>query len=176
VFFQAHCEARYVTGGLPSRPFQTGFPVRIQRGSGRDWAFPGTPVYAQDVFWRQGLDCIAENGVGHVAVVAENVLGMTATSVPWPEVEDDRGIRAAARWTNLGYSILLPFLVLAAIVMIRRGQRTLIEPLLHLLVPFVLALAFLGDPRYRILFDVFGLVLLAAVATAASRPSGSRSS
>src|SRR5205823_2812206 len=62
VFFEGQCNARLVTGGYASRPFQIGSAVRLQRHSGHDFAFPGTPVYDQGFFFRRGFDCMSDDG------------------------------------------------------------------------------------------------------------------
>jgi hypothetical protein len=168
VFFEGQCEARVVTGGYPSRPFSIGAPALLQRHAGRDFTFPGTPVYDQAFFFRRGLDCIADNGVGHVGTVAASVLDMTATSIPWPEADEPGAVRDIARITNLGYSLLLPVLVLLGLLGVRRGHTALAQPLMQLATPFAGALIFLSEPRHRALYDVFGLMLLAALATTAA--------
>jgi hypothetical protein len=163
VFFVGQCDARLVSGGYASRPFTIGSPARLQRHAGREFTFPGTPVYDQAFFFRHGFDCVADDGIGHVRTLAANVLDMTATSVPWPEADERGAVRDIARISNLAYSLLLPVLVLLGVLAVRRGHSALGQPLMQLTTPFILALIFLGEPRYRALYDVFGLVLLAAL-------------
>lgn len=159
VFFEGQCEVRVVTGGYPWRPFEFGSPMRLQRNAGRDYAFPGTPVYDQGAFFRQGIRCIRNDGIGHLSVIADNLLGLTATSIPWPPYDEGGALRQVARFTNLLYCVLLPFLVVGSLIALRRGPRLATAPLAHLATPALIGVFFLGEPRYRIFYDVFGLML-----------------
>ena len=70
--------------------------------------------------------------------------------------------------TNVLYSIALPVILFQTFLLVRRRRRRG-EPsgellmLVHMACGFVTAMIFLGDPRYRIPYDVFGLALLAAL-------------
>ena len=92
---------------------------------------------------------------------------MTATTIPWPQVNNEEGQRGVVRVSNLAYSFLLPLgrglLRLhhraAARVRTLSGEAVM---LLQLACVLVVAIFFFGDPRVRSTYDVFGLALLAA--------------
>ena len=99
-------------------------------------------------------------------VLARNVVNMSATTVPWPQV-NEAGQRGVVRLSNLAYSLLLPLIIIDSIfVLLRRpaSSRTSGEAvmLLQLACALVVAIFFYGDPRVRSSYDVFGLALLAA--------------
>jgi hypothetical protein len=91
---------------------------------------------------------------------------MSATTVPWPQV-NEAGQRGVVRLSNLTYSLLLPLIVIDSVfVLVRRpasgrssGEAVL---LLQLACALLVAIFFFGDPRVRSTYDIFGLALLAA--------------
>jgi hypothetical protein len=113
-----------------------------------------------------GLRCIERDGLGHVGVLARNVLNMSATTVPWPQV-NEAAQRGVVRLSNLAYSLLLPLIVIDSVfVLVRRpasGRSSgEVVMLLQLACALLVAIFFFGDPRVRSSYDVFGLALLAA--------------
>jgi 4-amino-4-deoxy-L-arabinose transferase-like glycosyltransferase len=167
-FWIGHCDVHDVTTVDPTRNITFTFanPVWTQLGRGGTYYFEGRLVWEQRFFYQMGLRCIERDGLGHVRVMATNVLNMSATTVPWPQVNED-GQRGVVRLSNLAYSLLLPLIVLDSIfVLIRRpasgrssGEAVI---LLHLACALLVAIFFFGDPRVRSSYDVFGLALLAA--------------
>jgi hypothetical protein len=146
--------------------FSFGNPVWAQLERGGTYYFEGYMVWDQGFFYEMGLRCIEKDGLGHLRVLARNVLNMGATTVPWPQVTED-GQRPLVRVSDLAYSLLLPLVVLDSVfVLVRRrasgrpwGEAVM---LLQLACVLVVAIFFFGDPRVRSSYDVFGLPLLAA--------------
>src|SRR5215211_7609298 len=134
-FWIGQCDVHDVTTVDPARniSYSFGNPVWAQLERGGTYYFEGYMVWDQGFFYEMGLRCIEKDGLGHVRILARNVLNMSATTVPWPQVTED-GQRAVVRVSNLGYSLLVP----------------------------LVAIFFFGDPRVRSTYDVFGLALLAA--------------
>jgi len=167
-FWIGQCDVHDVTTVDPARniSFSFGNPVWAQLERGGTYYFEGYMVWDQRFFYEMGLRCIEKDGLGHVRVVARNVLNMGATTVPWPQVTED-GQRPLVSVSNLAYSLLLPLVVLDTIyVLVRRrasgrswGEAVM---LLQLACVLVVAIFFFGDPRVRSSYDVFGLALLAA--------------
>ena len=92
---------------------------------------------------------------------------MTATTVPWPQSNEPE-LKEVVNITNVLYSIALPVILFQSFLLIRRRRREgqpsgELLMLLHLACGFATAMLFLGDPRYRIPYDTFGLALLAAL-------------
>jgi len=168
-FWIGQCDVHDVTTTDPVRniTFTFGNPVWAQLGRGGTYYFEGHLVWDQGFFYEMGLRCIERNGFGHVRVLARNVLNMSATTVPWPQVNDEKGQRGVVRLSNLMYSLLLPLIVIDTVfVLVRRpasgrssGEAVL---LLQLACALLVAIFFFGDPRVRSSYDVFGLALLAA--------------
>ena len=71
-------------------------------------------------------------------------------------------------------SLLLPVVLIASVLAIRRGARFLAQPLALLVTPFLAAAVFIGEPRYRTLYDVFGLMLVAGLAYVLRGPGARR--
>src|ERR687893_697575 len=167
-FWIGHCDVHDVTTVDPVRniTFQFGNPVWTQLGRGGSYYFEGHLVWDQGFFYEMGLRCIERDGLGHVRVLARNVLNMSATTIPWPQV-NEAGQRGVVRLSNLAYSLLLPLIVIDSLfVLVRRpaSRRSSGEAvmLLQLACALLVAIFFFGDPRVRSSYDVFGLALLAA--------------
>jgi 4-amino-4-deoxy-L-arabinose transferase-like glycosyltransferase len=168
-FWMGQCDVHDVTTVDPVRniTFKFGNPVWAQLGSGGSHYFEGPLVWDQGFFYKLGLRCIEKDGLGHVRVLANNVLNMTATTVPWPQSNDEQGQRGVVRVSNLAYSIALPLIVAYSLfVVVRRRAAGLSSGeavmLLQLACVLVVAIVFFGDPRLRSTYDVFGLALFAA--------------
>src|SRR5215218_3036400 len=170
-FWIGQCDVHDVTTVDPARniTFQFGNPVWAQLGRGGTYYFEGPLVWDQGFFYEMGLQCIERDGLGHVRVLARNVLNMGATTIPWPQV-NETGQRGVVRLSNLAYSLLLPLIVIDSIfVLLRRpasgrssGEAVM---LLQLACALLVAIFFFGDPRVRSSYDVLGLALLAARVT-----------
>ena len=169
-FWMGHCDVHDVTTVNARRNIRFGFgnPVPAQLERGGSYHFEGRFVWDQSFFYDRGLQCIREDGLGHARIVVRNVLDMTATTVPWPQVNNENGQRGVVQASNLAYSLLLPWIVIESIFLIRRrhaaGQRSGEAVMLaHLACVVLVAVVFFGDPRIRSSYDVFGLALLAAL-------------
>ena len=169
-FWMGHCDVHDVTATDPARSvsFTFGNPVPAQLARGGTYYFEGPMIWDQAFFFGMGVECIAQDGLGHARILAQSVLDMTATTVPWPQVNDENGQSGVIRVTNLAYSCLLPLIVVGTLLLVRKrraaGQSSgELVMLAHLLCFLVVALIFFGDPRIRSSYDVFGLALLAAL-------------
>ena len=171
-FWMGHCEVHDVTTYDPQRGISLGFsnPVPTQLGRGGSYYFEGPLVWDQAFFYDLGLQCISQDGLGHIRILARNVIDMTATTIPWPQVNNEEGQRGVVQASNLVYSLLLPLIVIGSLFLIRR-RRAAGQPsgelvmLAQLLCVVLVSVAFFGDPRIRSSYDVFGLALLAAFIT-----------
>jgi 4-amino-4-deoxy-L-arabinose transferase-like glycosyltransferase len=167
-FWIGQCDVHDVTTVDPVRniTFQFSNPVWAQLGRGGTYYFEGRLVWDQGFFFAMGLQCIERDGLGHIRVLARNVLNMSATTVPWPQV-NEAGQRGVVRLSNLVYCLVLPLIIIDSVfVLIRRpasgrssGEAVM---LLQLACALLVAIFFFGDPRVRSSYDVFGLALLAA--------------
>ena len=169
-FWMGHCDVHDVTTFDPRRNIRLGFgnPVWAQLGRGGSYRFEGRYIWDQSFFYDMGLQCIRRDGLGHARILVRSVLDMTATTVPWPQVNDENGQRGVVRATNLAYAILLPWIVIESVFLIRRRSAAGLKSgeavmLAHLACVVLVAVIFYGDPRIRSSYDVFGLALLAAL-------------
>lgn len=167
-FYLGHCDVRRVTTGTAGTltyTFQT--PIATQLNRGTDATYPDHQIWDQDFFYAQGLQCIANDGLGHLRVILRNVYDMGLSTIPWPPANED-GLKQVTASTNVAYVLLLPFIVWGAIRMIRRhwpigGGRGELMLLGQLALSVVTAVVYFGDPRFRVPFDVFGLGLAGSV-------------
>lgn len=169
-FWMGHCDVHDVTTIDPRRNlfFEFANPVWIQLGRGGSYYFEGRLAWNQPFFYDMGLRCIRRDGLGHVRILARSVLDLTATTVPWPQADDESWQRAVVRVSNQAYSFLLPLIVIGSLFLIRRrhtaGQSSGEAVMLaHLACVVLVAVLFYGEPRLRSSYDVFGLSLLAAL-------------
>ena len=168
-FWIGHCDVHDVKTVDPVRniTFSFGNPVWTQLKRGGTYYFEGRLVWDQAFFYKLGLRCIERDGLGHVRVLGRSVLNMTATTIPWPQVNDEEGERGVVRVSNLAYSLLLPLVVIYSVFTILRRRASgrasgEMVMLLQLACVLVVAIFFFGDPRVRSTYDVFGLTLFAA--------------
>jgi dolichyl-phosphate-mannose-protein mannosyltransferase len=163
-FYLGHCGIRRVTTGVPETltyQFQT--PVATQLDRGANVTFPDHQIWDQEFFYAQGMSCIASDGLGHARVIVRNIYDMGLSTIPWPP-SNDEGLKQVVSVANVGYVLLLPFIVVGTIRKIRRlwplglgrGELMLLG---QLSLALVTAIVYFGDPRFRIPFDVFGLAL-----------------
>ncbi|MGI8909434.1 MAG: glycosyltransferase family 39 protein [Rubrobacteraceae bacterium] len=169
-FWMGHCDVRAVTtvDTIQGGSYVFGNPVWGQLDRGGTYYFQGRSIWDQSFFYGMGLDCIRRDGVGHVRVLARGVLNMTATTVPWPQSNDENGQRGVVNASNVAYSLLLPWVLIESVFLIRRRRAAGQPPgelvmLAHFVCVVLVAWVFFGDPRLRSSYDVFGLALLAAL-------------
>ena len=176
-FWIGHCNVHDVTTVDPSRniSFHFGNPVWTQLDRGGSYYFSGPLVWDQSFFYDRGLRCIQNEGLGHAPILVRNVLDMTATTIPWPQVTED-GLRGVVNASNLAYALLLPWILIESVFLIRSrasgwssGEAVM---LLQLACVVLVAIIFFGDPRVRSTYDVFGLALLAALISERLRLDG----
>ena len=176
-FYLGHCDIRRITTGTPGTltyQFQT--PVATQLDRGKNVSFPDHQVWDQDFFYAQGISCIAADGLAHARIILRNVYDMGLSTIPWPP-SNDEGLKQVAAFTNVGYVVLLPFIVFGTVRKIRSswpvgGGRGELMLLLQLALALVTAIVYFGDPRFRTPFDVFGLALAASLIADRIAPLG----
>jgi 4-amino-4-deoxy-L-arabinose transferase-like glycosyltransferase len=167
-FYLGHCNVRLVTTGRPETlTFQFQTPVATQLERGEDVSFPDQQVWDQDFFYAQGMRCIADDGLAHARVILRNIYDMGLSTIPWPP-SNDEGLKQVVQFTNVGYVLVLPFIVFGTVQKIRRswpagGGRGELMLLGQLSLALVTAIVYFGDPRFRTPFDVFGLALAASL-------------
>ncbi len=178
-FYLGHCDIRRVTTGTPETlmyQFQT--PVATQLDRGKNAVFPDHQVWDQEFFYAQGMSCIAADGLAHARVIVRNIYDMGLSTIPWPPSNDD-GLKQVVSFANVGYVLLLPFIVVATVRKIRRlwplgAGRGELMLLGQLALALATAIVYFGDPRFRIPFDVFGLALAASLIADRVAPSSLR--
>lgn len=163
--FLAHCDGGGVDANGPHTRYWIRTPVYTQTHRGRVYVFDGHDIWDQSFFVHKALQCIRDDGIGHVPLVTRHLLDLTVTSVPWPWY-DDHAIRSIVRPTSVAYGLLLPAIIIVGAMTFwghdprGRGPRLV---LLHLLCLVPTVVAFLSEPRFRVPYDVFGLALVAAL-------------
>lgn len=168
VFYLGQCDLEAVSVRPPGREGGTLVArANFQRGGHGSRIVRGRQFWDQGHFVGEGLDCVRDHGASHAGVLARHVLDMTVTTTPWPQ-DQEEGLRDVARVSNVLYFVLLPAVLIAVAGLVRwrraRGEQAPeVVLLLHLACVVPVALLFLGEPRLRTPYDLFGLALLAAV-------------
>lgn len=169
VFFVGQCDVRKLETNKDGLYFIFGPPAAAQLERGREYRFEGHTVWEAGFFYKQGLKCIRDDGFSHLTVLTRSLANMTATTLPWPQ-SNEPVLKDVAGVSNFFYCfVLLPIAVVGGIGLIRRrrpaglhsGEATMLAHL-AMVVPVALISA-VGEPRYRTVYDLFGLALLAAV-------------
>ncbi|MDQ6749154.1 MAG: glycosyltransferase family 39 protein [Actinomycetota bacterium] len=169
-FFTAHCPVSLVRlYPSPGVYYVYGAPSTLQLHRGHEYSFVGHSPWDEWFFYGQGFRCIDRNPAVAALVSVRNVIDMTATSVPWPQ-SNEVALGRIADITNVGYSLALVGLGVGGLTVVRRRRGTTLGAgvwtmLAHLACLVPVGLLFVGDPRYRIPYDVFGLALIAVVLT-----------
>ena len=166
-FFLGHCPVHSLTTGLPSTGrWDVASPVAIQQHRGYDVFVPDHHPWDSGWYFRAGWRCIRRDGVGHVAVVASSVVDLTVTSVPWP-MSEGGVLRRVAAITNVATCASVAVALLAALWLRRRRQledgRGIATLAVHLALLVPTGALFLGEPRFRVPYDPFALMIVAAV-------------
>ncbi|RLB56834.1 MAG: hypothetical protein DRI90_18420 [Deltaproteobacteria bacterium] len=164
-FYQGHCDVVIIHAVNDGLRAVYGAPVRIQRmqrtGGDPDkmTVFHGHHVYDSEFFFDLGETCIEEDGWGHLFRIYTNVADLFATTDPWPP----RGeLGKVVAWHNEGYCWSLLLILPTAFWL---GRRRWPEKwlLVQYLTVMPVALVFYGDPRYRIPYDMFGILMLTGI-------------
>ena len=175
-FFQTHCDVHVVRLSVsPGQGYVFGAPVAVTLNRGGDYFYRGVAPGDQSFFYRQGLHCISRNVPVAVGIAARDVADLTVTSVPWPPV-DETGLGRIVEVANVIYCTLL-VVTLALLARARRRTSPAIPSwslklvLAQLACVLPVAIIFSAEPRFRVPYDVFGLILIAA-AVADNREQG----
>jgi 4-amino-4-deoxy-L-arabinose transferase-like glycosyltransferase len=170
-FWFGHCEVEKVTtfdeNGQQTAWFAPSVPFSLERGD--EYVFTNIDVWDEKFFYSLGWQCITQDKQAHVVRLARNILDMTATTTPFPQSENAGWARDVVQTSNIAYAVLLPWIVIESLFLIARRRRTTKPPLgqafllANLACAALVAMLYIGDPRVRSVYDVFGLALLAAL-------------
>jgi len=168
-FLQAHCPVHTAYYGADPKHgyYFMAAPPYVQLDRGRDYVFPDGFPTQQGFQFKEGFRCIRKDGITHVGVVLRNVGDMGLTTVPWPP-SDERGLRRFVWPANVVYSLALPLIIVSSVVVMRRKRALGMFAsegilLAHMAPIVILAVLFVGDPRYRLPYDAFGLILASSL-------------
>lgn len=166
-FFHAHCPVlySYYLSGPGYLWFAAPPSVALKRG--HDYVFPDLFPTQQGPLFREGFRCIRDNGIGHVGVVLRNIADMGRTTVPWPP-SNEPALKRFVGPANELYAVILAPVAVGGYLLMRRKQRAGLPGgegilVLHLVPLLPMGAFFVGDPRYRMAYDAFGLALAAAM-------------
>lgn len=160
-FYQAHCDVVHVH--MQGMGFAA--PVRIQRmiNEGRDAnkkVVHKRYGWDNEYFFDLGFKCIRKDGWSHARRIYTNVADLFATTEPWPPNQGK--FRRVTTISNVVYCYALLFIVPVALWLARRRRPERWLLVQHACV-LPVGLLFVGDPRYRIPYDVFGMLLLTGI-------------
>jgi 4-amino-4-deoxy-L-arabinose transferase-like glycosyltransferase len=166
-FFLGHCPVHSLTTGLPSTGrWDVASPVAIQKHRGYDVFVPDHHPWDSGWYFRAGWRCIRRDGIGHVVAVTRSVVDLTVTSVPWPMSEGGL-LRRVAAVTNIAICASGAAALVLALWLHRRRRledgRGIATLAVHLALLVPTGALFLGEPRFRMPYDPFALMIVAAI-------------
>lgn len=170
VFYQGHCEVVHVH--MDGMGFAA--PVRIQRvllegGDANHKVVHKRRGWDNEYFFDLGMRCIKQDGLKHLRRIYTNVADLFAPTEPWPPNQTKfRGVSTAS---NTVFSWALLGIIPAATWLARRrwAERWL---LLQASCILPVGIFFVGDPRYRIPYDVFGFLMVTGILLAIFKMRG----
>lgn len=172
-FFLGHCDVHSLTTGLPSTGrWDVASPVAIQQHRGYDVFVPDHLPWDSGWYFRAGWRCIRHDGIGHARDVARSVTDLTVTSVPWP-LSEGGWMRRVALVANVAICAAVAVALVAALSLRRRRRlrdgRGIGTLAVHLALLVPTGVLFLGEPRFRVPYDPFALMIVAAVGVQLAR-------
>lgn len=172
-FFQGHCDVVHVEthsadgGGW----YAFAAPVRIQRVQRegkpeKKVVIRGHMAWENDYFFAEGFKCIRQDGLAHLRRTYANVEDLFSPADPWPP--NSGRFAVASNWSNHVYchALLLMLFPVLLLSRFRWAERWL---LLQMLTLMPVGLLFYGDSRYRVPYDMFGMLMVAGLVTAMLR-------
>ena len=161
VFYQGHCDVVHVH--MDGMGFAA--PVRIQRvllegGNAEKKVVHKKRGWDNEYFINQGMKCIRHDGWKHLRRIYTNVADLFAPTEPWPP--NQTKFRRPSSLSNVIFSWALLGIIPAACWLARRrwAERWL---LLQASCILPVGIFFVGDPRYRIPYDVFGFMMVTGI-------------
>jgi hypothetical protein len=180
-FFQTRCSVRILRLTVSrTELYVFASPTWYTRRGGHDYYFRGIPPGDQGFFYRPGLRCLTRDVPNEIGGAARNVIDMTVTSVPWPQ-SGDKSFKSIVGISNVAYCVAVVIALLLAYrwrpqraaertrLVLRpvAGPRPSIKILAWQLAPVLpIAVLFGGEPRFRVPYDPFGLIIIAIVVSA----------
>jgi len=166
-FYQGHCDVVHVETHAADGGGWYAFaaPVRIQRvvNEGKPEkkvVIRGHMAWENDYFFDEGFKCIRADGWAHLLRIYTNVEDLFSPADVWPP-NSGRFARPSNLSNHFYSHALLFFIPLALLLALyRRPERWLLIQLATLL---PVGLIFYGDSRYRVPYDMFGVLILAGV-------------
>lgn len=170
-FYQGHCDVVHVETHPPGGGggyYAFAAPVRIQRvqrerREEKRAVFKDHMAWENDFFFAEGLRCIRDDGWAHLRRVATNVEDLFSPADPWPP-NATRFARASNQANHVVSHLLL--LMLPAVLVLARFRRAERWLLLQFLTLMPVGFIFYGDSRYRIPYDMFGILMLVGMVLA----------
>ena len=184
-FFVTRCPVRELRLIIPPHQLYVfGNPVAVTLNRGTDYFYRGIGPWDQSFFYNQGLHCLTHDIPAQIGEAFREVADLTATSIPWPQV-NEIGLSRISDITNILYCSAL---IIAILVLIRQRRslgtdrsatastgmtsRTAKILLWQLATVVPVVIVYGSEPRYRIPYDALGLILTAALATRRSDQVG----
>lgn len=167
VFYQGHCDVVHVH--MDGMGFAA--PVRIQRvllegGNAEKKVVHKRRGWDNEYFLALGMRCIKQEGWKHWRRIYTNVADLFAPTEPWPP--NQTKFRKVSTTSNTVFSWALLVIIPAAAWLARKrwAERWLILQASCIL---PVGLIFVGDPRYRIPYDVFGFLMVTGILLAMTK-------
>jgi len=140
--------------------FGYGSPVAAQKGYSGTERFNAGP-YDSGFFFKEGLKEVRKDIPKAIAYSLENIYDLFYSTVIWPTSALEGIQPKVVKYFNIAFVVLviLPAIALLFFQFKRIVTSPQVLPYLALLVIIITAAVFIGDPRYRVPFDIFSIML-----------------
>lgn len=160
-FYQGHCDVHTVETRTAGGVYVWASPATVQFHNlfglpASTTVIEGHDAWDNAFFFDKGLQCVWQDGWRHIGRLLLNEANLFFV-VPWPQSESEAAVTVAV--FNHGYSIMLLLMVLP--MSWRRFRHRTADRWLRaqLMAVLPLGLLFYGDSRFRIPYDLLGLLL-----------------
>lgn len=166
-FYQGHCDVHTVETRSTMGWYTWASPARVQYFQliGREptkVVHQGHMAWENDHFIDLGLQCIREEGLAHLKRIAINVASLFLV-MPWPQVNERwRWVTAGMNWL---YAVVLFTVIVPGGIMLARRRKAERFLLLQLAAMLPVGFIIYGDSRFRIPYDLFGILILVGLIT-----------
>jgi hypothetical protein len=163
-FYQGRSHVRDIRFNDRQRGFEFLFasPVAVQKGYKTNTSFDFGPYESSRLF-EEGMKVARQDIPGTIYLSVEHVLDLFHTTVIWPSCCAGGSIEGVVKYFNIIfiYIIILPSILPLIFDFKRFVLSNAILPYIAIVSNIIVVMIYYGDPRFRVPFDMFSIMLTA---------------